>query len=305
MSVAASQTGRPNRALPAILISLASIVLFDLMGLVIKHLSTHGYSAAELSSYRNLFGLIPAGIALWSSRQWRAGGRRLWLRQWPIAVIRGLAVTVAQFCFYLAIGRIAFATAATISYSSSLFILLYSVPLLGERVGAFRWSAALVGFAGVVLVMGPGREGFGLDVVLPLIAASLYGFAGVSSRMMDTEVPSPLINLWSSSMSALGAFALAMALGGYAPIASLTDLAWIVAMGLFGGSAVLCMVIAYRMTEPGNLAPFAYFGIPTAFTLGWLFFEEAPFGDLFPGAILIVAGGLMILWRERRLARED
>jgi drug/metabolite transporter (DMT)-like permease len=64
------------------------------------------------------------------------------------------------------------------------------------------------------------------------------------------------------------------------------------------------MVIAYRMTEPGNLAPFAYFGIPTAFTLGWLFFDEAPFGDLLPGAILIVAGGLMILWRERRLARE-
>ena len=294
---------RPDNALPAILISLLSIVLFDLMGLVIKHLSHHGYTAAELSAYRNLFGLIPAALALLTSRQWHRQGRVIGLRQWWIPLMRGAAVTAAQFCFYLSLSRIAFATATTISYSSSIFILIYSVPLLGERVGLFRWSAALVGFSGVLLVMGPGRDGFGYEAALPLIAAALYGFSGVSSRMADTDVPSPLLNLWSSGVAGLGAFGLAMALGGFSPLAAPVDLLWIVAMGLFGGSAVLCMVIAYRMTQPGNLAPFSYFGIPTAFALGWLFFDEAPFGDLFPGAILIVAGGLMILWRERRLAR--
>lgn len=293
---------RPNRALPGILMSLLAILLFDLMGLVIKHLSG-SYGAAELSAYRNLFGLIPAVIALWSSRHWRTGGRSLRLRQWWIPLIRGAAVTVAQFCFYLALGRLAFATAATISYSNALFVLVYSVPLLGERVGLFRWSAALVGFAGVIMVMNPGNDSFSWDAVLPLIAASLYAFAGVSSRMMDPQVPSPLINLWSSSVAAIGAFALAMALGGFSPIVSLADLAWICAMGLCGGTAVLCLVVAYRMTEPGNLAPFAYSGIPTAFLLGWLFFGEAPFEDLLPGAFLIILGGLMIFWRERRLAR--
>jgi len=293
---------RPNRALPGILMSLLAILLFDLMGLMIKHLSGN-YGAAELSAYRNLFGLIPAMVALWSSRHWHKGGRSLHLRQWWIPVIRGAAVTVAQFCFYLALGRLAFATAATISYSNALFVLVYSVPLLGERVGLFRWSAALVGFAGVVMVMNPTGDAFTWDALLPLIAASLYALAGVSSRMMDPKVPSPLINLWSSSTSAIGAFALAMALGGFTQIASLTDLAWICAMGLCGGTAVLCLVVAYRMTEPGNLAPFAYSGIPTAFVLGWLFFGEAPFEDLLPGALLIILGGLMILWRERRMAR--
>ena len=72
-------------------------------------------------------------------------------------------------------------------------------------------------------------------------------------------------------------------------------------MGGFGGSAVLCLVISYRMTEQSNLAPFSYFGIPMAFVLGWLFFGEAPFGDLFPGVLLIVAGGLLVIWRERRM----
>jgi len=293
---------RVNKMLPGILLSLLAILLFDLMGLVIKHLSVN-YGAAELSAWRNLFGLIPAGLALWSSRRWRDGGHKLRLRQWQIPLIRGLAVSVAQFCFYLALGRLAFATAATISYANALFILVYSVPLLGERVGLFRWSAVLVGFAGVVMVMGPGRDGFGWDALLPLIAAALYAFAGVSSRMMDEDVPSPLINLWSSSVSAIAAFALAMALGGFTPPASLVDMGWILLMGLFGGAAVLSMIIAYRMTEPGNLAPFAYCGIPIAALLGWLVFGESPFADLFPGALLIVAGGLMIVWRERRLNR--
>jgi len=57
------------------------------------------------------------------------------------------------------------------------------------------------------------------------------------------------------------------------------------------------------MTEPSNLAPFSYFGIPIAFGLGWVFFDEAPIDTLMPGALLIVAGGLMIVYRERRLSR--
>ncbi|MDG4649901.1 DMT family transporter [Roseibacterium sp. SDUM158017] len=291
-----------DRVLPAILISLLAILFFDLMALVIKHLSAR-YGAAELSAWRNLFGLLPGLITLWSTRTWHDAGRPLRLRQWHIPLIRGLAVTVAQFCFYLALGRLAFATAATISYSNALFIVALSVPILGERVGPFRWSAALVGFAGVVMVMGPGRDAFSFDAVLPLIAAMLYAVAGVTSRLLDEDVPSPLVNLHSSGVAALGALGLALATGGFTPIASAADMAWIVAMGMFGGTAVLCLVVSYRMTEPSNLAPFSYAGIPTALLLGWVFFGEAPVQDLFPGAILIVAGGLMIVWRERRLSR--
>jgi drug/metabolite transporter (DMT)-like permease len=296
-------SARPgDRVVPAILISLLAVLLFDLMGLVIKHLST-GYGAAELSAWRNLFGLIPGLIALFSTRSWHDAGRPWRMRQWHIPLIRGIAVTFAQFCFYLALGRLAFATAATISYSNALFIVALSVPILGERVGLFRWTAALIGFAGVVLVMGPGRDGFSPDALLPLAAAILYAVAGVTSRLLDDDVPSALVNLQSSSVAAIGALGLALATGGFTPVASWTDMGWIMAMGAFGGTAVLCIVVAYRMTEPSNLAPFSYFGIPTALLLGWVFFGEAPIGDLFPGALLIVLGGLMIVWRERRLAR--
>ena len=77
------------------------------------------------------------------------------------------------------------------------------------------------------------------------------------------------------------------------------DMVWIVLMGVLGGTAVLLLVISYRMTEQSNLAPFSYFGIPLSFAFGWLFFNEAPWSTLFPGGVLIAAGGLLIVWRER------
>jgi drug/metabolite transporter (DMT)-like permease len=282
----------------AIILSLVALTFFDAMGLIIKHLSS-GYSAAELSAYRNLFGLVPSIIALWSSRAWRLSGRRLKLRQWKLAFLRGAVVTVAQLCFYASLGLMAFATASTITYASALFTTALAIPILGERVGWVRWSAVLVGFAGVIMVIQPGGTGFSLYVLLPLAASACYAFVGVTARLFDDDAPSPLVNLYSSVISLIGAALIAYFWGGFTPIASVNDMGWIMLMGVFGGIAVLFMVVSYRMTEQSNLAPFSYFGIPLAFALGWLFFDEAPWSTLFPGALLIATGGLLIVWRER------
>ena len=286
----------------AIVLSLVALTLFDGMGLVIKHLSV-SYTAAELSAWRNLFGIIPAVVALALSRRWHQSGRRLKLRQWKLALARGAIVTVAQLFFYISLGQMAFATASTITYANALFMTALAVPLLGEKVGWVRWSAVLIGFAGVVLVMQPGSETFTPVALLPLGAAAFYALVGVTARMMDDDVPSPLINLYSSLAALAGAFAIALAFGGFTPIRSSADLGWIIAMGGFGGTAVLCLVVSYRMTEQSNLAPFSYFGIPLAFVMGWAFFDETPWDALFPGAVLIAAGGLLIIWRERQRSR--
>jgi drug/metabolite transporter (DMT)-like permease len=292
-------TARPgDRVGLAILLSLLALALFDCMGLIIKHLSPL-YGAAELSAYRNIFGVIPALIALWSSGLWHSGGRKLGIRQWKLAASRGLYVSLAQFLFYYSLGALAFATATTITYSNALFMTALAVPILRERVGALRWSAVIIGFIGVLMVVGPTRDNFDWVAIAPLGAAFLYALSGVSARLFDADVPSPLVNLYSVVVAMAGSFCLALALGGFSPIHSAGDLGLIVAMGCFGGSAVLCLVVSYRMTEQSNLAPFSYFGIPMAFLFGWAFFGEAPFADLFPGALLIVAGGLLVIWRER------
>jgi drug/metabolite transporter (DMT)-like permease len=286
----------------AIALSLLSLMLFDLMGLVIKFL-TPRYGAAELSAYRNLIGLIPSLIALWSSRAWHAAGRRWRIRQWPIGCLRGVCVTFAQFFLYVSLGHMAFATATTITYSNALFMTAFAVPILGEKVGPVRWAAVVLGFAGVLWIMKPGSESFTIYAAAPLASAMLYALSGVIARRIDSDVPSPLVNLYSSGTALLGAILLALVTGGFGPIQSLGDLGWIVMMGTFGGLGVLVMVISYRMADQSTLAPFSYFGIPFAFSFGWLFFGEAPFADLFPGALLIAGGGLLVIWRERMMRR--
>ena len=283
----------------AIVLSLLALFLFDAMGLVIKMLSER-YTAQELSAWRNLFGLIPSLVALAGSRAWHARGKPVLIRQWRLALTRGLVVTFAQLFFYMSLGLMAFATATTITYANALFMTALAIPLLGEKVGLVRWTAVGVGFVGVVLVMQPGSDVFSYQALFPLIAAFLYALVGVTARKFDDDVPSPLVSLYSAITALLAAFCIAYFWGGFTPVASWADMGWIVAMGTFGGTAVLVLVVSYRMTEQSNLAPFNYFGIPIAFVLGWVFFDESPWDALFPGAILIIAGGLLIIYRERK-----
>ena len=284
----------------AIALSLIALLLFDAMGLVIKLLSDR-YSAMELSAWRNVFGLIPAIIAIYLSRAWRGAGKPVKIRQWKLALLRGFIVTFAQLSFYLSLGVMAFATASTITYANALFMTALAVPLLGEKVGPIRWGAVIIGFIGVILIMKPGTDAFTPYALLPLAAAALYALVGVTSQLFDDTVPSPLISLYSAATALITSALVAFFWGGFTPIATWSDMGWIIAMGGFGGTAVLFLVSSYRMTEQSNLAPFSYFGIPMAFVLGWVFFDETPWGTLFPGALLIAAGGLMIIWRERQM----
>lgn len=293
---------KTDRTFTAILLLLCALTLFDGMGLIIKHLSPR-YSAAELSAWRNMFGLIPSLIVLYASRGWHENGRPWKLRQWRLALSRGVILTFAQFSFYLSLGLLTFATASTITYANSLFAVALAVPLLGEKVGWIRWCAVVVGFIGVVWIVRPGSNSFSMAALLPLGAAMCYALVGVTARMMDDDVPTPLINLYSSVVALLGAVLLALITGGFTPLNQSGDIFWLMAMGGFGGSAVLLLIMAYRMAEQSNLAPFNYFGIPLAFALGWVFFDEAPWRELYPGALLILVSGLLIVWRERQLKR--
>ena len=127
----------------------------------------------------------------------------------------------------------------------------------------------------------------------------LYALVGVTARLFDDDISSAVINLYSFFSSIVGAVLIAYFWYGFNTITSATDMLGIILMGGLGGTAVLLLVMSYRMTEHSNLAPFSYFGIPLSFVLGWFFFNEVPWNTLFPGGLLIAAAGLLIIWRER------
>lgn len=286
----------------ASMVLLLAIVLYDVMAAIVKLLSEH-YSAQQLTMYRNLFGLAPSLLILFTSRKWVESGRPILIGQWKLAVARGSLGVFAQMSFYLSLLYLPLATAATLVFAGPLFVTALSVPVLGHRIGLWRWSAVVIGFLGVLLVLHPTADSFNWYTVLPVCAA--FGFAGtaVTATLFDKTVPTALINLYYTSAALIGSTVLAISTDGLAPVERMDHWAWLACMGIVGGLAAYCMTTAFRLADPSSLSPFQYFGIPSSFVLGWLFFSEAPFGQLFPGVLLIVGGGLLIVWRERSLTK--
>lgn len=278
---------------------MLGIFLLDVMGVFIRILSDT-YPAQELAIFRNLFGMLPSAILLWSLADWHTRGRPIRIRQWRLAFARGLFVTFAQLCFYVALTKLEFATVSTLAFAGPMIVTALSVPVLGERVGPWRWAAVVIGFGGILLIMRPGTDTFTVWALLPIGAAAGYATSAVMVRLMDQDVPSPLVNMYANISAMAGAAVLTVLMVDPVAIQSWRDLGLIAAMGCSGGMGVLCLTYAYRMTQPAILAPFEYTGIVFAFLLGWLVFNEAPFETLFPGVLLIVAAGLLIVWRESK-----
>ena len=288
-----------NQFTRAVAFVLLAIFLFDVQGVIIKFLGDR-YPVSQLAAFRNVFGLIPSILVLVMSREWHARGRQLKIRQWRLGLWRGLFIAMAQYCFYLSITRMELATASTLTYISPVLITLLSIPILKHQVGLWRWVAVIIGFLGVVMIMGPGTDIFTPYSLLPIGAALGYSLSTVCVRLFDEHNPTALLNMYASVGALTGALVIVAATSGYRPVESVGDWGLLLLMGLVGGFAVLALINAYRLARPSSLSPYEYFGIPFAFVLGWLFFDEAPFAKLIPGVFLIVAGGMLIAWREHR-----
>ena len=292
-----------NRILLAVVLTLIAILGFDTMGVMVKVLTGRGYTAPELSAYRNTLGMLPSLILILMLGEVKLTRQDLIIRQWRMALFRGIAVAVAQLCFYSALSLLELATISALAQTNALFAVIFSVIMFRERVGVWRIGALLLGFAGVLMVLRPGTDTFTLAALLPIGAAICYSFSIVSVRFFDDSVGNPLLYLYSSLASTVGALIIVVFTGGFSAIVQWQDLALIFGMSMAGGVAVLLLMIGYRMAPVSILAPFSYLSILTALLFGWLFFDELPVETLFPGVFFIVGAGVLILWREQRARR--
>ena len=288
----------------AIVVLLFGVFAFDLMGILVRMLGGT-YPIFQVSIFRNFFGIIPPLLLLWRFQQFatlRALNRP---RFHLILLIRSVSVLSAQYCFYTALTKIEFATASALGFTGPLFITALSIPLLGHRVGTWRWSAIAIGFVGMLTVMKPFDASFSAYMIYPIIAALGYAISSLLVRLYPEDIPSASIQFTQQISTCLFAIVCLYAFETPVPLGSQFDAGLFLLMGVFGGTGVMCLVTAYRMADPSALSPFEYFGIPISFTLGWLFFSEAPFDDLFPGIIFIIIAGLIIVYRERRIKQAD
>ena len=283
----------------AILVCLLAYLCFDLMSVHVRILSVR-YSPQELSVYRNVLGVLPSILLLIYTRELSFDIKDYKIEKWKLAFGRGLLVALAQLLFYTALADLELATVSALGQTNAIFIVLIAVIFYGEKVGAWRWSAVIIGFGGAVWIMQPGSNMFTWTAALPIGAAFCYAASMVTLRSFDVSTSSAIIYLYSSVAAALGAILLATGTTDFSPIQSMSDALLILSMSLCGGFGVVFLMYAFRQAPASVLAPFSYFGILTAFGLGWIVFDELPLDKLFPGVILIILSGLTILWREER-----
>ena len=286
-----------NNLFIAVTLSLSGLFLLDCMGIAIKYLRAD-YPAAQLSVFRNLFGMIPCFIALYFSKDWHDKGRKVVIKRWRFGLARGLIMSFAQLCLYTSYLYLPYALVATMEYTGPMMITLLAIPLLGEKFGWYKSLAVLTGFIGIIFIMQPWSESFNLYMLLPVMAAFGYSLARVTALNFSNDTPVPLINLYANIGTLLCAILLVITFNMWENFKSLYDVLILFIMGIAGGSGVLLLIYGSRKAELSKIMPFDYIEIFFALILGWVFFKEWPVDQLFPGALFIVAGGIIIYLRQ-------
>ena len=286
-----------NNLFIAVILSLSGLFLLDCMGIAIKYLRAD-YPAAQLSVFRNLFGMIPCFIALYFSKDWHDRGRKVVIKRWRFGLARGLIMSFAQLCLYTSYLYLPYALVATMEYTGPMMITLLAIPLLGEKFGWYKSLAVLTGFIGIIFIMQPWSESFNLYMFLPVMAAFGYSLARVTALNFSNDTPVPLINLYANIGTLLCAILLVITFNMWENFKSLYDVLILFIMGIAGGSGVLLLIYGSRKAELSKIMPFDYIEIFFALILGWVFFKEWPVDQLFPGALFIVAGGIIIYLRQ-------
>ncbi len=227
-------------------------------------------------------------------------GRRLFATRRPdIQIGRSLLMLVSNLVFVMAIGRVPLATASAIGFTSPLIVTALSVPLLREHVGVRRWSAVLVGFAGALLIIRPGSGLQDPAVLLLLVSAASYALYQIATRWIaayDSAATGIVFSalLGSLAMSAVLPFVFVMP-------QSLFDLALFASLGLIGGGGHYLIIRAFQHAPAAVLAPLGYVELIGTTILGYLIFGNFPDAWTWVGAAVIIASGLYIALRERRL----
>ena len=286
-----------NNLFIAVILSLSGLFLLDCMGIAIKYLR-NDYPAAQLSVFRNLFGMLPCFIALYFSQDWHNQGKKLAIKQWKLGLFRGVFVSVAQLCLYTSYLYIPFALVATMEYTGPMMVTLLAIPLLGEKFGWYKSLAVISGFIGILFIMEPWSEDFNIIILLPILAALGYSLARVTALNFTMDTPTPLINIYGQIGTMVCSLLLVLIFNMWENFKNIYDIFILLLMGIAGGTGTLLLIYGSRRAELSKIMPFDYIEIFFALILGWIFFREWPVDQLFPGALFIIIGGIIIYLRQ-------
>ena len=293
------------------------LFLFSIQDIIIKHFSD-AYSVLQIVFLRGLIATLIMLLLLY----WLRETIPLLSRRPKLMLARGLLGFSSYISYYLAVAAMPLAEVVAITFTMPLFVTAMSAFILRERVGVRRWSAVVIGFIGVVIILSPQGEFNSLAVVFAFIASITYASHTIITRLLGNH-DHPLTIAFNTIIVftvASGLISLLL-LGGLLAVESehpslaffgrdwsmpnSFDLALMLVIGLIAVIGFYCLSRAYCSAEASAIAPFEFTYILWAVLFGYLFWSEVPGATTVVGVLILVSSSLYIWYRERQIAHRD
>jgi len=282
-----------DKPLVGIVLMLFAFFSFSLIDVNAKWLAFIGLPALQLSFMR-YFGHFLISITLIS----RGGMElsRFGTDHWFLVVLRGFLLMLSTVMNFIAVQYLPLTLTATILFSAPIMVCALSWPLLGERVGIWRWSAIMIGFCGILIAIRPFDESFQWAMFLSLFGAFCFALYSLITRKLSGIVASDTMQFYSGLVGTVALLPFAIVLWENPE----TALQWgqMIMLGLFGWIGHEFLTRAHGFAPASILTPFGY-----SFIIFMTFWSILVFGHLpdmwtISGAIVVVIAGLIIWFRE-------
>lgn len=275
------------------LAAMGAFFMFTVMNVFAKLLSV-SHSVIEIAFYRNLIACMPFLLIVFVL------GKRdiLVIRSKPSLVgLRAVLGAVSLMTTFAAFSLMPMAETTVLLFTSSLFIPVLGVIFLSERVGPYRWSAVVIGFAGVVIMAGPAGQVSAIGVMVAIAAALMHATLQIVLRYLGRYERPETITFY---FLVIGTLITALPLPFVAVTPTMAEVPLLFGVGLSGALAQWLLSIAFRNAPAAIVTVFNYSGIVWATLFGWLIWNDWPLPAVLIGAGVVIASNGLIIWRESR-----
>ena len=271
-----------------------SVCAFSIMDVIVKW--SEAYPVGQVLFFRGFFGIIPILFIIPKERylDFYKTDRAL------LHLMRCLAGLVALISIFIALRNLPLATVVSITFAAPIFTTIFSIFLLNEKVGFYRWMAVLVGFVGIIVISEPGFSSLNFYYIYPIIFCLGLSYVAITIRKLSATEPVWLISLFFSfSIMILSFFTF------YQDwiMPSFTDLFLLAMIGILGGLANLWLSQSYKFSEVSLVTPLKYLALVFAIIFGYFIWNEVPSNKTIMGSLMVVLSSLIIFRREMILKK--
>ena len=266
-----------------------SICAFSLMDVIVKW--SVDYPIGQVLFFRGFFGIIFYFFVIPRDRLHNF----YWTKRAGLHFLRCLSGLIALVAIFIALRKLPLATVVSISFAAPIFTTIFSIFLLGEKVGIFRWLAVIIGFVGIVVITEPGISELNIYYIFPIIFCLGLSYVAITIRKLSSTEPVWLISFYFSlSITVLSFFTIPQ--GWILP--NLGDFILLSFIGIFGGVANLWLSQSYKYSEVSLVTPLKYLALVFAIIFGYFIWGEVPTFKTLIGASLVIISTLIIFRRE-------